>query len=399
MSKIIYLTPPAHGHVNPTLPIMQELVRRGEQVVCYNTEDFRSKIEQTGAIFRAYADSEMTSVEITRLLQDGNLANITGLILRTTEQLLPFLIAELSHEKPDLVVFDAIALWGKMASTHLNLKAAASIGLFVMDQHHMKSLDLLRMIKLVLPTVPGIVSARRRLMKHFEKAFPTNGPLFPMRDGLNLVYTARALQPDTPLIDETFRFVGPSINPDQQGDDFPLDLQGTGPVVYISLGTIHTAHTAFYKTCFEAFADYQARFILSVGRQTNIDGLGSIPLNFKVYPFVPQLKVLQHTDVFISHGGMNSIHEGLYYGIPLVLIPQQFEQLLNARCVASRGAGYILDEHLKHRAVPPARLWRALDLVLSESGYRTAAKQIQQSLQATGGYKEAADEIQAYLAR
>ena len=33
MSRIVYFNIPAHGHVNPTLPVVAELVRRGEHVV------------------------------------------------------------------------------------------------------------------------------------------------------------------------------------------------------------------------------------------------------------------------------------------------------------------------------------------------------------------------------
>ncbi|HET9223404.1 MAG TPA: hypothetical protein VFO07_12915, partial [Roseiflexaceae bacterium] len=71
MSKIIYLTPPAHGHINPTLPVMRELVQRGDELICYNTAEFRPQIEQTGAIFRAYPATDMTAAEISRLLQHG----------------------------------------------------------------------------------------------------------------------------------------------------------------------------------------------------------------------------------------------------------------------------------------------------------------------------------------
>ena len=45
LKKVVYLTPPAHGHLNPTLPVMRELDRRGIQVTCYNTEEFRSQVE------------------------------------------------------------------------------------------------------------------------------------------------------------------------------------------------------------------------------------------------------------------------------------------------------------------------------------------------------------------
>ena len=87
------------------------------------------------------------------------------------------------------------------------------------------------------------------------------------------------------------------------------------------------------------------------------------------------------------------------HGVPLVLIPHQFEQLLNARCVAARGAGLILEERLLGKPLGAARLRQALETVLRESRYRDAARALQQAVRATGGYRQAADEIQAYLAR
>jgi MGT family glycosyltransferase len=398
MSKIIFLTPPAHGHVNPTLPVVQELVRRGEQVICYNTAEFRPQLERAGAVFRPYPDSDLTAAEIARILESGNIAGITGLILRATELLLPFVLAELAREEPDLVVFDAVALWGKMAATQLRLRAAASIGLFVLDERLLPWRDLLRLVWQTLPKLPGILSARRRLTRRYGAAFPSVPPLFPLRDHLNIVFTARELQPDTPVVDETFRFVGPSIDPQSRGEDASLEAPGPGPLVYVSLGTIHSANTTFFRTCFEAFADHPGRFILSAGGQTDIAALGPIPANFVVRPSVPQLQVLQRADIFITHAGMNSVHEALYYGVPLVLVPQQFEQLLNARCVAARGAGHIIEDHVRGRPVPSAALRQALDMVLSQPRYREAAAQVQRSLRATGGYRQAADELQAYLA-
>jgi MGT family glycosyltransferase len=397
MSKLIYLTPPAYGHVNPTLPVVQELIQRGEQILYYNTEEFRPQVERTGATFRAYPTSGLTSAEISRLVQDGNLANVTGLILRSTEQLLPFLLAEFSREKPDLVIFDSIAMWGKMATTQLGLRAAASISHFVLDERQMKLRDMLGILWQVLPTMPGILSARRRLIRAYGNAYPATNPLFPMRGQLNIAFTTRELQPDTPIIDETFRFVGPSLNPQTRSEDFPFDMLGQEPVVYISLGTLHATQPEFFRSCFEAFADFPAQFVLSVGKQTNLSELGLIPANFIVRPSVPQLELLQRTDIFITHGGLNSVHEGLYYGVPLILIPQQFEQLLNARCVAARGAGLILEARLK--SITADALRQALQATLSESRYREAARELQSAVRATGGYRQAADEIQAYISQ
>ncbi len=403
VSQIVFLLPPAHGHVNPALPVMQELAQRGERVTGFNTEEFRAKIESSGAAFRPYPASDLSASEISRLLENGNLSNVTGLILRATEQMLPGLLEALAPEAPDLIVFDSIALWGKMAAARLGVRAAASISHFVMDEKHMTLRDLLRMLRQVLPNVPGLLRARARLIRQYGPAFPTAQPLFPMRDRLNLVYTVQDLQPATPIIDETFRFVGPSINPQWRphlrGGDFPFEALGAGPVVYISMGTVHLAPAEFLRACFEAFGGFEGQFILAAGQQADLSALGPVPANFIVRPSVPQLAVLERADAFITHAGINSVHEGLYHGVPLVLIPHQFEQLLNARCVAARGAGLILEEQLLGRPLTAARLRQALETVLRENRYREAARGLQAAVRATGGYRQAADEIQAYLAR
>lgn len=49
MKKIAIFCIPAHGHTNPILPVATELVKRGNHVRFYSFEEFREKIERTGA--------------------------------------------------------------------------------------------------------------------------------------------------------------------------------------------------------------------------------------------------------------------------------------------------------------------------------------------------------------
>ncbi len=399
MSKILFVTPPAHGHLNPVLPVMRELVRRGEQVLCLNNEDFRPQIEATGAEFRAYPPTLLTAAAISQALADGNLSKPHMLMMRATEELAPFTMDVLAQERCDLVIFDSLAIWGKIASQALNVKGAATIGHFVFDlaSMNLSPREYMTLAAQFLSQAPRLLTERRRLRQRFGEAYPSKQPLFPMRDQLNIVFTARELQPKSSLIDDTFLFVGPAINPQARHDDFPFDALGQAPVVYLSLGTVHHTNTSFYQTCFQAFADYPAQFILSAGRQANMAELGSIPSNFIVRPFVPQLEVLQAADVFITHGGINSVHEGLYYGVPLILIPHQFEQLLNARQVTARNAGLLIDEQVQHKPVTAERLRQALQDVLTNPAYAAGAKKIQQLLHETGGFRQAADALQAYV--
>src|SRR3954470_9787876 len=133
MSKIIFLCTPAHRHVNPTLPVVRELTHRGDEVIYYNHSEFEPQIAEAGGIFRPYPPSQLTSAAIANAAKDGNLANTVVLHLQTTEALLPFTLAELAREHPDLVVFDSLALWGKMATNLLDVRGAATITHFIFD--------------------------------------------------------------------------------------------------------------------------------------------------------------------------------------------------------------------------------------------------------------------------
>lgn len=43
MSKVVFLNIPAHGHTNPTLGLVREIVNRGEEIVYFSDEEFRKK--------------------------------------------------------------------------------------------------------------------------------------------------------------------------------------------------------------------------------------------------------------------------------------------------------------------------------------------------------------------
>lgn len=390
MAKIIWLNIPGHGHVNPTLPVVQELVRRGHEIIYYNTEDFRAKIEATGATMRAYPKSLSGTMDFVDLMRDGNLVKVTVMLLEASEQLVPFLLDEIRREQPAIIIHDSTTLWGSICAKLLGLPSVASIPLFIFEgtKEGRKPLDALRMMGAALPLLPGILRSRARLTRHYGKHIFQKDYLLPVLGGLNIVFTAESLQPPSTVIDDTFRFVGPSINPQtRQGDNFPYEQLNRQPLIYISLGTIHHTHTEFFRTAFEAFRDYPGQFVLSTGGQTDI---GPIPDNFIVRDYVPQLEILKRADAFVTHGGMNSIHEGLYYGVPLVLIPHQIEQLFNARVVVSHGAGLVINN------LSADGLRASVDDVLRTPVYRERAQAISQVLHQTGGYLQAADEIEAY---
>jgi len=394
MAKIIYVGIPAHGHTNPTLPILQELIQRGHQVIAYNAESFRAKFAPTGVEFRPYPEPMPTEREISEALYE--MINASLLFSRMSTHLTRYTIDEMQREQPDLILYDSTTMWGYIAARSLGIPHAALITHFVLDgsQGYMGIDMMARFIWTALPYTPKLLRWKRDMAREFGKE--NSGGITEYAD-LNLVFTSREFHPKNTFIDERFRFVGPSINPAVRDGEFPFDQLGDGRVVYISLGTINHLDNAFYQAAFAAFADDPAQFVLSVGKNTDIAALGSIPANFIVRNTVPQLDVLQRADAFITHGGMNSVHEALIYGVPLVVVPHHLEQLLNGKRVAETGTGILLGNKYPYGRVTAPELRSALDTVLSDPSYCQQAEHYGQTLKDAGGYLQAVSEIEAYI--
>ena len=163
-------------------------------------------------------------------------------------------------------------------------------------------------------------------------------------------------------------------------------------MIYVSLGTLFNAEPAFYRSCFEAFGGRNARVVMSIGTAISAGSLGAAPANFVVRPWIPQLEVLRRASVFVSHGGMNSVSESLYSGVPLVVVPQMGEQEIVGHRVEGLGAGLCLAK--KH--VTADRLRQCVDRVLGDDGFRKQAAAVRRSFEAAGGADRGADAILAF---
>ena len=117
-----------------------------------------------------------------------------------------------------------------------------------------------------------------------------------------------------------------------------------------------------------------------------------MPRNCIVRETVPQLAVLRRARLFITHGGMNSVSEGLALGVPLLLDPQSPEQGIIAARVAELGAGRTIDT----REATPAGIRAAADTVIS-GPYGEAARSVARGLRSAGGAAAAADAIEELI--
>jgi MGT family glycosyltransferase len=397
VATIVCFNIPAHGHINPTLPVTGELVRRGEKVIYYAMAPFGETIEASGAHFRDYEDLS-PSVRFDFGGGDRRSASLARLALTMIdfcEKSLPFLLEATGRDAPDIIVHDMTCFWGKYVAQILDIPAVATIPQFPFNRERRPEAypgmyaDLARM---VLTGIPALIQFRRiagRISRRYSVKRVGFMDLLANHEALNIVFTSREFQPHAADFDLRFAFVGPAIADRGEKLDFSLEF-GRGPLVYISLGTIFSLSPGFYQACCQAFGGGDTQVLVSAGRNVDLGELEPVPDNFLVRHYVPQLEVLKRADAFITHGGMNSVGEGLWYGVPLVVIPQGSDQYLVARQVERLGLGAVLDK----RSVTPQALRQAVDAVMADEAILQRIEPIQDSFRKAGGYRKAADLIQ-----
>ena len=233
--------------------------------------------------------------------------------------------------------------------------------------------------------IPGAAAYAKRLRKRYGLRDLGLLPVLMNRGDYNLCGYARLFQPGGRGFGGEYRFVGPlSVHRKigQQNDFSCWDEDVSTPLIYISLGTVFHRNEEFLRTVVEQLGLRTGNRLAERLERTGGGcpaGLGGgrsrgesfrvvlvwsgdethvFPENFTVRPFVNQNEILKHAALFITAGGMNSLHEALYFGVPCLMCPQQGEQRLNARRFERLGFGKILQDPRKLRR----EAWECMEL-------------------------------------
>ncbi len=117
---------------------------------------------------------------------------------------------------------------------------------------------------------------------------------------------------------------------------------GDAPVVYVSLGSFLSVRGDLLARIAEALRGLDVRVALAAG-STPVAELGPIPESWLVRAVLPQVTLLRHSALAVSHGGNNSVTEALTAGVPLLLVPLSTDQFAGAAALDDAGFGLTLD--------------------------------------------------------
>lgn len=121
----------------------------------------------------------------------------------------------------------------------------------------------------------------------------------------------------------------------------PWQVDGNGPLVYVTLGTV-TSNAAVQQAAIDGALDCGARVLVTVGPQGDPGALDARTTRTRIERWVPQSAVLPQADLVVSHAGSGTFLGALAAGIPQLCLPQAADQFRNGDAVTRSGTGVTL---------------------------------------------------------
>jgi MGT family glycosyltransferase len=388
MSRYLFVVPPLTGHVNPTIPVGQELAARGHDVAWTGPREVVAELLPADAPFLPVTLPEALSASITERAPERRgltaLKHLIGdFLVPLAHGMLPGVRDAVAEFKPDALLVDQQALAGlAVAETNgLPWATSATTSANLYDQ---------------MALMPQVQQWADDLQRDFLRSAGLDDDVAAALDlrfseRLVLVFSTEAFVGPGDYPDH-YAFVGPSI--EARPDDTPFDWDWLGaagaaadPVVLVSLGTLNWHNGGrFFAAAAEALAGLAVRAIVIAPPEL----VGNAPPNVLVTPRVPQLALMPHLDAVVSHGGHNTVCEALAHGLPLVVAPIRDDQPAIADQVVRAGAGV----RVAFRRVGADELRGAIEVALTDDALRDGAARVQASFAAAGGPSAAADPLE-----
>ncbi|MEW6368350.1 MAG: glycosyltransferase [Acidobacteriota bacterium] len=410
MSTYLFAAQPARGHINPMLAIGRQLRSRGHEVVFagFAPGPMQRYVETAGFQFINIRSLPIALVSmkmiVVPLLSDFRetwfAAHAFYSGLRLTGRAFQGIIGRV---RPDAVVCDFAYIGAGLAAEtrgipyaliyHAGLSfrgpgippfaSGLPIGepLGAEGERYRRALDTLEQW-----VDRSIGRARRRL------GLPLSEPGFltrPQSPWLTLVLTAEASEAPRDPLPPTSYYIGPCFagRGDEAGPPFDTgQLLADRPRVYVSMGTVFNRKPQAFARIIRALSDGSCQVVVSAGGAFSRLRKSAPPSHVLLYRSVPQIEVLKHVDVVVSHGGNNTVNETLAAGRPLLVLPVGGEQGDNASRVVALGAGLRADLARSTSEEIAAKVTR----LLKEDGFKQRALEIAAALARTDGPSTAA---------
>jgi MGT family glycosyltransferase len=232
--KVIFFNVPTSGHVDPSLPLVAELVKRGHEVIYYLTPAYRERVQETGAEFRETPGIPPDYFDAVSL--QFNPVRLATQLLESTYELLPSLLEVLADEKPDYIIADAMCPWGHLTAAKATVPVISSMALIDVPPTYLPASghlwQALALLPRFLPWIGRFRTAAHRLQKTYSLKVPSFKEIINSPGDLTISYTSAQIFPKASTLGDNYLFIGPAVEQNAMPVAFPFEeLDSARPLV------------------------------------------------------------------------------------------------------------------------------------------------------------------------
>jgi UDP:flavonoid glycosyltransferase YjiC (YdhE family) len=369
--RVLFTVQPSTGHLHPLVPVAQTFAAAGHDVAVCSSRSFRAEVEAFGLTHVAAGLDWITSDHSTWSAfppmpapgpEFGKFV-VTVFADITAQQMVPDLLAIAASWKPDLIVRESMEYGGCLAAECLDIPHASIGG------NGYSAVDS--------PDVHYFPGNRRlvheplaRLRQYYGlPADPENA--MPFRY-LHLCFTPPRWDGDDAPRPPHTQFLR-HTNALRPGATLPawIDQLDDRPTILASLGTVFNSTPGVLEAIVDGLRGESANVVVAIGPDQDPARFGDVPAHVRLEHYVLQALMLPHCDLFITHGGFNSVKESLIAGCPMVVLPITADQPYCAARCATLGVGRVIASD--QRSADAVRV--AVREVLRDTGYGDRARQ------------------------
>jgi UDP:flavonoid glycosyltransferase YjiC (YdhE family) len=128
------------------------------------------------------------------------------------------------------------------------------------------------------------------------------------------------------------------------------------PTVLVSLGTIFFRTPGLYDAIIEGLSSEPLTVAVAIGHEQDLPGLTHPTGDVHVEPTLPIPTLLGQCDLFVTHGGFNSVKEAVAAATPMLVVPIASDQHYSADRIEALGIGHTVrpdrrtPDHIRHHA-------------------------------------------------
>lgn len=325
--KIVFLSPPFAGHYGV-------LIKLAKQMITSNPDLFDFTFIITG-----WENKTLSQVEKKNIQASGiRVIELQGKMLRSTSPF-HFTFSRAVHlmapivaicKQAHYIIYDFFAVEGYVVGNHLAIPAICSIPA-IMSPFNPRN-----------PLFAKAILDNEQNIKQLEDQYQINllSHIQMLGDGFFIPSSYQNIHWSWPklieaddynqhrnLVNNTF------MRPNLISNKLKDNRTSQKKIIYISFGTIVTGFLFNHFPSVRSFIENiltilmnhfgnndQYEFIVAMGKMIQ-NLFDHIPSNFQFHGHLSQEEVLKTADVFITHGGGNSVNESIDVTVPMIVIP------------------------------------------------------------------------------